>query len=132
MRGSSTLRSKLKRLVADELELDMSSAAAQSLKCSRESRFSSLATCHEGDVIIFKHGGGGFKAGKVQLHFEIHGLAISIIVAYDLHKLESDCGYSVWTPASNIFIETCCILDTVVSSVQPDGKVGVLLPLEFR
>ena len=117
-------------LVAAGLELD--NAAAQSLKCSQESRFSSLATCHEGDVVIFRHCGGGFKAGKIQLHFEIHGLAISIILAYDLHKLESDCGYYVWTLASSIFIETCSILDTVVSSVQPDGKVGVLLPLQFR
>ena len=130
MRESKPLRSKFKMLVAAGLELD--NAAAQSLKCSKESRFSSLDACHEGDVVIFRHCGGGFKAGKVKLHFEIHGLAISIILAYDLHKLESDCGYSVWKPASSIFIETCSILDTVVSSVQPDGKVGVLLPLQFR
>ena len=122
----------MKQFLATEIDLDPNIDTAESIGASIESRFSALATCHRDDFIFYRHGRGGFKAGKVQLHFEIHGLAISIILAYDLHKLESDCGYSVWTPASNIFIETCSILDTVVSSVQPDGKVGVLLPTEFR
>ena len=130
----TTASIKVKQILTNELQLEPNGAAAQSIKCSTESRFSPLATCQKGDVVLYKDAMGGFKAGKVQLHCEVHGLPISMVSAYDVHKLESHCGHSVWTPATDqkIFIETAQILDTVVYSELSDGKVSVLLPVEFR
>ena len=39
--------------------------------------------------------GAGFKVGKVKLHFEVHGLAFSIISVLDINKHEPHSGYSV-------------------------------------
>ena len=106
--GGSKASKKIKQILTAELGLEPNGEAAQSIKCSTESRFSPLATCQKGDVVLYKDGMGGFKAGKVQLHCEVHGLPISMVSAYDVHKLESHCGHSVWTPATDqkIFIET--------------------------
>ena len=41
--------------------------------------------------------GAGFKVGKVKLHFEVHGLAFSIISVLAINKHEPHSGYSVWT-----------------------------------
>jgi len=114
-------------------ELELGPEAAASIKYSIESRFSPLATCHKGDVILYK-ADGGFRAGKVLIHCEVHGLPISMISNFNVHKFDAHCGHSIWTPAQdqNIFIETDQILDTVVYSELPDGKVSVLIPSEFR
>ena len=114
-------------------ELELGPEAAASIKYSIESRFSPLATCHKGDVILYKDD-GGFRAGKVLIHCEVHGLPISMISNFNVHKFDAHCGHSIWTPAQdqNIFIETDQILDTVVYSELPDGKVSVLIPSEFR
>ena len=123
----------LKQLLAAELGLEPDGDAAESTKCSIESRFSPLATCHKGDVILFNAGQGGYRAGKVQLHFEILGMPISMVLPFEVHKHEAHCGHAVWRPEqNNCFIETDQIPDTVVYSSRPDGKVAVLAPMEFR
>ena len=38
--------------------------------------------------------GAGFKVGKVKLHFEVHGLACSIISVLAINKHEPHSGYS--------------------------------------
>ena len=54
--------------------------------------------CHKADLVLFKDGSGaGFKVGKVKLHFEVHGLAFSIISVLAINKHEPHSGYSVWT-----------------------------------
>ena len=113
--------------------MDPNEEAVNSIKVSTTCRFSPLATCHKGDVMLFRDGLGGFKAGQIQLHCEVQGVPISLISPYVIHKLEADCGHSVWTPLdNNSFVESDQILDTVVYSARPDGKVAILLPLEFR
>ena len=45
--------------------------------------------CHKVDLVLFKDGSGaGFKVGKVKLHFEVHGLAFSIISVLAINKHE--------------------------------------------
>ena len=126
---------RIKQLLTAELDLEPTGDAAESIRCSIESRFSPLATCHKGDVIVFKDGLGGFRAGKVQLHCAVLDVPISMVTDFDIHKLEPQCGHSVWTPVGPehiSFVETDQILDTVVYSDMPDGKVAVLLPLDLR
>ena len=121
---------RVKKLLADELEL--STEGAESLMYSKESRFSPLATCCKDDVVLFKDG-LGFRAGRVHLHFSVHGLPITMVSAFAVHRLDDKCGHSVWTCSEeSMFIETDQILDTVVYSALPNGKVAILLPLEFR
>ena len=83
---------------------------------------------------LFKDGSGaGFKVGKVKLHFEVHGLAFSIISKCEINTHEPHYGYSVWTPlCQNICIEAAQILDTLVYSELPDDKIAALLPLDVR
>ena len=85
--------------------------------------------CHKADLVLFKDGSGaGFKVGKVKLHFEVHGLAFSIISECEINTHEPHSGYSVWTPLyQNICIEAAQILDTLVYSELPDGKIAALL-----
>lgn len=130
--GGSKASRRIQQLLTAELELD--GEAAESIQCSRESRFNPLATCMSGDIVLFNDGMGGFKVAKVELHCEVHGVPITMVSVYDLHKLESDCGYSVWkcAPDQARFIATDKVLDTVVHSELSDGKLAVLLPLEFR
>jgi hypothetical protein len=124
---------KTKQILIDDLEMDPNEDAVDSIKVSTTCRFSPLATCHKGDVVLFRDGLGGFKAGQIQLHCEVQGVPISLISPYVIHKLEADCSHSVWTPLdNNSFVESDQILDTVVYSARPDGKVAILLPLEFR
>ena len=124
---------RIKQLLTAELDLEPT--AAESIKCSTESRFSPLATCHKGDVVLYKDGQGGFRAGKVQLHCAVLDVPITMVTVFDIHKLEPQCGHSVWTPVGPeqiSFVETDQIMDTVVYSDMPDGKVAVLLPLDLR
>ena len=48
--------------------------------------------------------GAGFKVGKVKLHFEVHGLAFSIISVLAINKHEPHSGYSVWTFSNADFL----------------------------
>ena len=77
--------------------------------------------------------GAGFKVGKVKLHFELQGLAFSIISECAINKHDPHSGYSVWTPLNqNICIEAAHILDTLVYSELPDDKIAALPTLDVR
>ena len=130
VRGSKGSR-RTTSLLVHELELDAVGAA--SIKCSKESRFNPMATCHKGDLVIFNDG-DGIGAGFVELHCEVLGMPISMIAAFDYHRKDR-CGLSVWKPRlhnTHTFIETELILDTAVYSEQPNGSLRLLLPLEHR
>ena len=74
---------------------------------------------------------GQLLAGKVQLHFEVSAIAVSVIELCELVSRSDD--YVVWQPASDIqWIETEYIIDPVVYNTLPDGKVAFQLPLELR
>ena len=48
-----------------------------------------LYAIYKVDLVLFKDGSGaGFKVGKVKLHFEVHGLAFSIISMLAINKHE--------------------------------------------
>ena len=93
-----------------------------------------MALCHKTDLVVFKDGSGaGFKVGKVKLHFEVHGLAFSILSVLAINMHEPHCGFSVWTFLhQNICIEAAQMLDTLVYSEEPDDKILALLPLDVR
>ena len=100
----------------------------------RYNRVHQGSICHKVDLVLFKDGSGaGFKVGKVKLHFEVHGLAFSIISKCAINKHDPHSGYSVWTPLNqNICIEAAQILDTLVYSELPDDTIAALLPLHWR
>ena len=92
---------RVKQICTAELKLEPHGDAAQSIQCSTESKFSPLATCHKGDMVLYKDGQGGFRAGRIQLHFDIAGLPLSMVSAFNAHKLDPECGVSIWTPAES-------------------------------
>ena len=127
---------RILQVISNALEIDQDGGDAASILVAKETRFRSVATCFAKDVILFKDGAGSFRAGVAELHCEVHGVAITLISAYNLSKLEPH-GYSVWkvfeAPDQLYkFIETDQILDTVVYSELPNGNLGILLPLEYR
>ena len=92
--GGTRASPRIKQFLATQMDLDPNGDTAQSIKVSIESRFSPLATCHKSDFTLYRHDKGGFKAGKVQLHCEVHGLPTTMISTFDIHKIEADCGHS--------------------------------------
>ena len=120
----------LKTLLGSRLNIN---CAEQHVVWSNESRFSKLATCMTNDVVIFKHGDAGeVKAGIVHLHLEVEGVAVSsVTVLSPAGAAEAE--YSVWTSSEFVhLIETPTIVDTVVHSKLANGRVAIILPLEFR
>ena len=56
-----------------------------------------------------------------------------MVSVFAVHKVGADSGYSEWTALEEqFFIGSEDILDSVVYSTTPDGKVAILLPPEFR
>ena len=130
--GGGSASKKIKDILMAELQLDPSGEAAENIKRSKVSRFSPLAVCHKGDVVLYKDG-NGFRAGKVQLHCSVMGVHISMVSIMNVSKLKAESGYSEWAPVDeHIIIETDLILDSCVYSELPNGKIAVLIPLEFR
>ena len=131
--NGSKASKRIQKILVEQLELDPDSEAAASIKCGLESRFNPLASCHKGDVVLYNDS-EGLKAGKVQLHFEVHGLPISMVNVFeprgrDPHNNTS----SMWKPTDiNICIETNMILASAVYSLLPNGNALVLVPLELR
>ena len=132
--GSSPASNHVKKIISSELGFEKDGDTAKSIKVSTKCRFSPVAVCHKGDVVLLKDGSSAsFKAGKIHLHVEVHGLPFSMISVLAIHKHEPHSGYPVWTfLQQNIFIEADQILETLVYSELPDGKIAALLPLEFR
>ena len=120
-----------KQSLARNLSID---CAEQHVLWSNESRFSPLATCKKGDMVLFRSGDGGTKAGSVQLHLEVEGVAVSLLSLLSLVRAEAGSGYSVWTRGGDdaTLVETGCILETVLYSNLANNTVGIILPVEFR
>ena len=135
VRGTKPSR-RVKQILIAELKLEPHGDAAESILCSTETRFSPLATCHQGDMVLYQDGQGSCRAGRIQLHFDIGGHPLSMVSVFNAHKLDtSSMGtLSIWTPAESgkNFIDTSQILDTVVYSEMSDAKVALLMPLELR
>ena len=125
---------RILQVLCNALEIDKDHGDdAASILVANETRFRSVATCFAKDVILLKESASSFRAGVAELHCEVHGVAITLISAYNLSKLEPH-GYSVWkvSEAPAKFIETDTILETLVYSDLPNGNLGILLPLEYR
>jgi hypothetical protein len=120
------------RLILERLELDDS----YDVKVSVEARFSRVATCKKGDVVIFMDGADSFRAGKVLLHFEVETVPLSMVEVFDCVRRDTEKGRTVWRtrgPDSYKMIDTDDIMDTVVYSLlSHDGLYSVLMPPEFR
>ena len=100
---------------------------------SRHSWHSNTSYSSTGDFVFFKdESSSNIRAGKVQLHFEVAEIHISIIEVYELVSRRDN--YFVWKPVANNddWIETEHILDCLVYNNLPDGNVGCLLPAELR
>ena len=131
--NGSTPSKKIKQILIAAFDLQPGDDTVQSIKYSVQSRFSPLATCRKGDLVLFKND-SEVRVGRINLHCEIFGLPISMISEFDNRNFEPACGHSVWTPRpdSNSFIQTDAIIDTVVYSERTNGDVAVLIPWELR
>ena len=68
---------------------------------------------------------------KVQLHFEVAGINVSIIELFELVSRRNN--YLTWKPVADLdWLETELIIDCVIYNQLPDGKVSCLLPFELR
>ena len=120
---------KVRKSLATAMELDEADAAA--IKCGTESRFSPLATCRNGDMVLFNDT-DGLNIGKCQMHFSVHDVPITMISAMTPHRADVN-GYSVFNALETTeFIETDTILDTVVWSELSNGKIAVIIPIQYR
>ena len=67
----------LKTLLLAELGID---CAEQHVRWSNTARFSEVATCKKGDMVLFRTAGcDGTKAGQVHLHLEVEGVPVSLV-----------------------------------------------------
>ena len=96
-----------------------------------ESRINSFETCKKGDVVILRDG-STFRAARIAQHLELAGTALSLVYPWTLHrKLEGTC-MAIWSTSDDAQLwATQDIVAAVTYTVFPDGKVGVLLPLQF-
>lgn len=97
-----------------------------------ESRINSFETCKKGDVVILRDG-STFRAARIAQHLELAGTALSLVYPWTLHrKLEGTC-MAIWSTSDDAQLwATQDIVAAVTYTVFPDGKVGILLPLQFR
>ena len=71
---------KVKKILSSEFGFEQDGDTAGSIKVSTTCLQPCGSICRKADLVLFKDGSGaGFKVGKVKLHFEVHGLAFSII-----------------------------------------------------
>ena len=117
------------RLLKNELGIDCDLLDVQ---CGHIMRFSPLATCSTGDVVLFRLN-NTIHAGTAHLHVLVEAAPVSLLSVYSLTKQDKQSGYSVWTPTGESqLIESCDILDVVMYTKLPDDRLGVLLSAEFR
>ena len=64
VRGTKPSR-RAKQILIAELKLEPHGDAAESILCSTETRFSPLATCHQGDMVLYQDGQGSCRAGRI-------------------------------------------------------------------
>ena len=75
-----------------------------------------------------------YRAGKVQLHCEVDGAALSLVTVFTLIKHVLDAGYAVWKVGDEgaTPVPTDCILEPVVYTKWEDDVICTLLPMEYR
>jgi hypothetical protein len=124
---------RLKLMFKSQLSID---ADIHQVRWSNEARFSTVATCEKGDVVLFKAAdNGGTKAGMIQLHCSVEGVVISVLKVFTHLMTEAGTGYAVFVCSDEgaSLIETECIVETVVyNSSLANNRYGIILPIEFR
>lgn len=122
--ASARVRRTVLELLGAETNLQIST--------SIESRFSPLGTCIRKDFVLVKSG-ASFFVGQVQWHIDIGGVPASVISCWRQVAVTKEQGYSEWDADNSLeLIETQLILDVVAYTRFANGRVGVLLPCEFR
>ena len=120
---------KSRQLILDALGLEGDDIP---VNVGKDSRFSQLGLCTQGDVVIL-NGPDGILAARVKLHFEVSGEAVSMMEVMELSRRIPGTAKTVWklseTPVERW--ETKAILAAVEHCVYADGTVGTILPLEF-
>ena len=114
---------KLHKLVSEALD-----TGPLAINYSVESRFSKLATCRKSDMVLFRGADASMKVAQVQGHFDVEGIPVSMVTLY--HFIKQDTARSsFWEPSTGgaEWVQTQCILDTLVYSILPSGKLMVLL-----
>ena len=103
------------------------------IKTAVVSRFSALETCARNDVVLIKED-ARFRAGKVKLHCEVDGEALSLVSMFTLQQHVAAAGYAVWKVSEDgaALMQTNRILHSAVYSNWPGDLVCTLLPMEFR
>jgi len=103
------------------------------VQVARGSRFNCYGTCLVNDMFLFKEIESS-KAGRVEVHCDAKGIALSIITPFSLVvSPDSRKAYAVWQPSDTAeIIEINRILDVVVYTVLPTGKVGTILPADNK
>ena len=120
----------MRKTLAKELNID---CTVQAVKYSTIMRFNAFATCSKGDVILFRGQHACIGAAIVHCHYEIEGVPVSLVSTHSLIKKDERSGYSVWGPTGiSKLIEAHDILDTVIYSMLPNNRLGILLSAEFR
>ena len=101
------------------------------LSVASAARFSPVALCSQNDVVLVQDG-DGFRAGRVQVHFELQDIVMTLIQPFALVRKHA--ALAVWeiSDGPSEVWETKAILATVPYSEHPNGRVGTLLPIEFR
>ena len=96
-------------------------------------KFSSIGLCSRSDVVLLRDG-TGFRAGRVQLNFEIENLVLSIVLPFKLFRKDANSSVAVWevTDDTNDCWEVTDILASVEYCEYPNGHVATILPIEFR
>jgi hypothetical protein len=128
--GGRPASKKLRLAIADALGLE----DGDEVRTARESRFNALGTCIQHDVVLVKDG-DSFRAGQVQLHFDVNGVPISIIDVWELHRYtDADVGFATWKKVgeSRDFFGTEDIIDVMAYQPLAGDMVGVILPVEYR
>ena len=121
---------KLKALLLAGLNID---CGDKDVRWSDTTRFSPMATCRKGDMVLFKAACGGMKAGKAQLHLEVEGVPVTLVSVFNLVKHDAGCDYAVWSKTADAYlIETDCIIDSLVHMQLSDDSVCIVVPVEFR
>ena len=120
----------MKVVLARELGVDCESL---SVKVSRSMRYSTIALCGTGDMLLFRTSDASVLAGKARCHYEIEGVPVSLVSVYQCSKKDSKSGYSLWTATGyDKLIEASSILDTVIYRKRPDDRLDMLLPAMLR
>ena len=99
---------------------------------SQVMRFSAFATCAKNDIVLLKRNGSNI-AGAVQMHISVDAVPVSLVTIFELVQLHAGTGYAVWKKTdTSILIEATAIIDVLITTQLPDGRLGSIVPIEFR